>query len=162
MRMVDAAEAMMTRTSPMPGSRAGRTMRPAVALAGLLAAFGALAALTPAAAAEGADGYGFAAPPSAEANRVYGVNRKTGEVSVCQFERPEGSFVGITRCFGQGEGAGAQKPGRYELVPTRYAGETGIFRVDHETGQMSICYVRETPQSDGKVESVVLCTAPAK
>ncbi len=162
MRMVDAAEPMEMRMAPMFGLPKAGSVRPGVVLAGILTALGTLMALAPAAAAEGADAYGFASPPSAEANRVYGVNRKTGEVSVCQFERPEGSFVGITRCFTPGEGAGPQKPGRYELVPTRYAGETGIFRVDHETGQMSICYVRETPQSDGKVESVVLCTAPAK
>lgn len=116
----------------------------------------------PAAMAQGAGAYGFAAPPSADANRVYGVNKQNGEVSVCQFERPEGSFTGITRCFERGEGAGPQKSGSYDLVATRYAGETGIFRVDHETGQMSICYVRETPQADGKTDSVVLCTAPAK
>lgn len=105
--------------------------------------------------------FDFAAPPSAEANRVYGVNRKTGDVSACQFERPAGSSVGVTRCFAQGEGAGAQKAGRYGLMSTHYAGETGVFRVNYETGEMSICYVRDLPKADGKVEPTVLCTPQA-
>lgn len=106
--------------------------------------------------------FDFAAPPSAEANRVYGVSRKTGEVSACQFERPATSSVGVTRCFAQGEGAGTQKAGRYGLVSTHYAGETGVFRVNYETGEMSICYVRDLPKADGKAEPTVLCTPQAK
>lgn len=161
MQMVRAARGRSGTLAFRPAPRAAsRSVGPAAALAALLAGFGAVFAFAPPAAAQ--EAYSFAAPPSAEANRVYGVNRTTGEVSVCQFERPEGSFAGITRCFAKGDGAGPQKSGNYELVATRYAGETGIFRVDRDSGQMSICYVRETPQADGKVESLVLCTAPAK
>lgn len=106
--------------------------------------------------------YDFEAPPSAQANRIYSVNRATGEVSACQFERPEGSNAGITRCFPRGEGAVAQKSGAYALISTRYAGETGVFRVNEQTGEMSICYVREIPRADGAPEPTILCTAPAK
>lgn len=128
--------------------------------AGLLTA-GILLASAPAS-AQAYGAFDFAAPPSAEANRVYGVARKTGEVSACQFERPAGSSVGVTRCFAQGEGAGTQKAGRYGLVSTHYAGETGVFRVNYETGEMSICYVRDLPKDDGKVEPTVLCTPQAR
>lgn len=112
--------------------------------------------------AQGTTIYGFAAPPSAQANRVYSVNRRTGEVSACQFERPEGSNIGITRCFAQGEGAGTQKPGTYSLVSTHYAGETGIFRANEETGEMSICYVREIAQAGGAPQPTILCTPQAR
>ncbi|MFG1359540.1 hypothetical protein [Xanthobacter pseudotagetidis] len=133
-----------------------------VSRAGALGALLLGAALAGPAAAQSASGYSFASPPSAEANRVYGVSRATGEMSVCQFERPAGSFAGITRCFAQGDGAGAQKAGNYDLVPTRFAGETGIFRVNHDTGEMSICYVRDAPQASGKTDPIILCTPPAK
>ncbi|MFG1479187.1 hypothetical protein V5F53_11060 [Xanthobacter sp. V4C-4] len=111
-----------------------------------------------AASAQSFGAFDFTAPPSADANRVYGVNRKTGEVSACQFERPAGSSVGLTRCFAQGEGAGTQKQARYGLVSTHYAGETGVFRVNYDTGEMSICYVRDLPKADGKTEPTILCT----
>lgn len=107
-------------------------------------------------------GYDFAAPPSAQANRIYGVNRQTGEINVCQFERPEGNSVGITRCFAQGEGAGPQKAGTYTLAPTHYEGETGVFRVNRDTGEMSICYVREVNRVTGGLDSTLMCTPPAR
>lgn len=140
-------------------SRRGRAMRGAGTA---FAAAGFLLAAAPAASAQTFGAFDFAAPPSAEANRIYGVSRKTGEVSACQFERPVESSVGITRCFAQGEGAGTQKAGRYGLVSTHYAGETGVFRVNYETGEMSICYVRDMPKADGKVEPTVLCTPQAR
>ncbi|MFG1371715.1 hypothetical protein V5F32_06045 [Xanthobacter oligotrophicus] len=139
-------------------------MLAALAFAGLgtvAVAGGALA--QPAPAAQGAQGaYEFAAPPSAQANRVYGLNRQTGEMNVCQFERPEGSAVGITHCFAQGEGAGPQKAGSYALAPTHYEGETGIFRVNRDTGEMSICYVRETARPQGGADSSLVCTPAAR
>lgn len=106
--------------------------------------------------------YAFASPPSAQANRVYSVNRQTGEVSACQFERPDSSQVGITRCFAKGDGAGAQANGIYSLVSTGFAGETGVFRVNASTGEMSICYVRDMPKAGGGQEAKILCTPPAK
>ncbi|WP_454684641.1 hypothetical protein [Ancylobacter moscoviensis] len=100
----------------------------------------------------------FGSPPSAQANRVYSVNVRTGEVSACQFERPEGSLVGVTRCFRRDTSAGPGASGTYDMVTTRYSGETGIFRVNVQTGQMSICYVRDMPKDGGGVEPAVVCT----
>ncbi|MFG1464402.1 hypothetical protein V5F77_16040 [Xanthobacter sp. DSM 24535] len=132
----------------------------------LLVAAGCLSAgllVVDAAFAQTPGNFSFGAPPSAQANRLYSVNHQTGEVSACQFERPDSALVGITRCFPKGEGAGAQKPGTYELVSTRFAGETGIFRVNAETGEMSVCYVRDVPKSGGgAAEPMVLCTPSAK
>ncbi|TCT03511.1 hypothetical protein [Aquabacter spiritensis] len=110
----------------------------------------------------GTAGYLFAAPPSSQANRVYSVNRQTGDISACQFERPDVAQVGLTRCFPAGEGAGPQPKGDYGLVSTQYGGETGVFRVNAQTGEMSICYVRDVPKSGGGSEPRILCTAPAK
>ncbi|WP_029349390.1 hypothetical protein [Bosea sp. 117] len=104
----------------------------------------------------------FEAPPSAQANRVYSVNAVTGEISACQFERPEGNLVGVTRCFTRDPSAGPQKNGRYELRSTRYSGETGVFRVNIISGEMSVCYVRDMPKSGGGVEPAVVCTPQAK
>lgn len=146
------------RSSALLASRAVFTRGGAAAL---LVLGGALLAAAPAS-AQSFGAFDFAAPPSAEANRVYGVSRKTGEVSACQFERPAGSSVGVTRCFAQGEGAGTQKVGRYGIVSTHYAGETGVFRVNYETGEMSICYVRDLPKEGGKVEPTVMCTPQAR
>lgn len=116
-----------------------------------------------AAAQQAPDGaFAFASPPSAQANRVYSVNRQTGEVSACQFERPDASTAGITRCFARGEGAGPQSNGIYKLVSTGFAGETGVFRVNASTGEMSICYVRDMPKTGGGTEAKILCTPPAK
>lgn len=122
----------------------------------------ALVSAAGAARAQAFGAYDFAAPPSADANRVYGVDRKTGEMSACQFERPEGSAVGVTRCFARGPGAGPQAPGRYSLVSTNYRGETGVFRVNAKSGEMSICYVRDLPGPDGKLQTTILCTPQAR
>lgn len=112
--------------------------------------------------AGGATGpYVFGSPPSAQANRIYSVNVRTGEVSACQFERPEGSLVGVTRCFRRDASAGPGEPGTYDMMSTRYSGETGIFRVNVLTGQMSVCYVRDMPKEGGGVEPAVVCTAPS-
>lgn len=110
----------------------------------------------PAAPADGP--YVFSAPPSAQANRVYSVNVRNGEVNACQFERPEGSVVGITKCFPRDSSANAGTTGDFDIVSTRYSGETGIFRVNTQTGQMSVCYVRDMPKEGGGVEPSVVCT----
>lgn len=106
-------------------------------------------------------GYVFASPPAAQANRLYSVNVRTGEVNACQFERPEGSLVGVTRCFHRDASAQGTAPGRYDIMSTRYSGETGIFRVNATTGQMSVCYVRDMPKDGGGVEPAVVCTPPS-
>jgi hypothetical protein len=93
----------------------------------------------------------FAPAPQTDLNRVYRVDRATGEVGACQFQLKEGG-VGVTICFPAGEGAGPQTPGDYLLMPSRHEREGGIFRVNQRTGEMSICYVFDdktvcTPQT---------------
>ncbi|MFG1395499.1 hypothetical protein [Roseixanthobacter pseudopolyaromaticivorans] len=149
---------MVERSGRGRGIPGRRILQAACLSAGALCGTAALAQTGP-----GAGNYAFEAPPSAQANRVYSVNRQTGEVSACQFERPDSALVGITRCFPKGEGAGAQKAGVYSLVSARFAGETGIFRVNADTGEMSVCYVRDVPKSGGGgAEPMVLCTPQAK
>jgi hypothetical protein len=95
--------------------------------------------------------FDFAPAPQTDLNRVYRVDKATGEVAACQFQLKEGG-VGVTVCFPPGEGAGAQAPSDYTLMPSRHEREGGIFRVNIRTGEMSICYVFDdktvcTPQA---------------
>jgi hypothetical protein len=85
-------------------------------------------------------GYEFVAPPGRSFNRVYRVNRATGEVNACQFEH--GTGPGVTRCFPSGIGAGPQAAGDYGLVASNLQHEGGLFRVNRKTGAMSVCYVQ--------------------
>jgi hypothetical protein len=94
----------------------------------------------------------FAPAPQTDLNRVYRVDRVTGEVGACQYGLQEGS-IGVTLCFPAGEGAGKQEPSDYALVPSRHEREGGIFRVDQRTGAMSICYV---------FDDKVVCTPPER
>ncbi|CAH1652012.1 conserved exported hypothetical protein [Hyphomicrobiales bacterium] len=93
----------------------------------------------------------FAPSPQTDLNRVYRIDKATGEVGACQFQLKEGG-VGVTVCFPAGEGAGPQAPSDYGLMPSRHEREGGIFRVNIRTGEMSICYVFDdktvcTPQT---------------
>ncbi len=95
--------------------------------------------------------YDFVPAPQTDLNRIYRIDRITGEVSSCQYGLQEGT-VGATLCFAAGEGAGAQAPGEYGLVSSRHEREGGVFRVNYRTGDMSICYVFDervvcTPQT---------------
>lgn len=94
--------------------------------------------------------YDFVPAPQTDLNRLYRVDKYSGEVSSCQYGLQEGS-VGVTLCFGAGEGAGPQPPGEYGLVASRHEREGGVFRVNYRTGEMSVCYVYDekvvcTPQ----------------
>jgi hypothetical protein len=93
--------------------------------------------------------YDFAAPPGRNFNRVYGVNRATGQVHACQYQ--SGGALGSSLCFGSGQGAGPQAQGDYRLVATNLNDEGGVFRVNRRTGEMSVCYV---------LDSSTVCTAP--
>lgn len=84
--------------------------------------------------------YDFVPAPQTDLNRIYRIDRITGEVSSCQYGLQEGT-VGVTLCYSSGEGAGPQVPGEYGLVASRHEREGGVFRVNYRTGQMSICYV---------------------
>lgn len=96
--------------------------------------------------------YEFLACPAIDLNRVYRLDRATGEIGACQYGLKEGS-VGVTLCYPPGEGAGPQAPSEYSLVSSRHTGESGVFRVDLRTGMMSICYV---------LNDAVVCTPPAR
>jgi hypothetical protein len=96
--------------------------------------------------------YEFLAPPETDLNRVYRLDRATGEVGACQYGLKEGT-VGVTLCYAPGEGAGPQASSDYSLVASRHERDGGVFRVDLRAGTMSICYV---------LNEAVVCTPPAK
>ena len=114
----------------------------AAGLALLVAAQGALAA-----------NYEFLAAPETDLNRVYRLDKATGEVGACQYGLKDSSPVGVTLCYPPGEGAGPQAPSEYSLVASHHQGEGGVFRVDLRTGMMAICYV---------LNDAVVCTPQAK
>jgi hypothetical protein len=101
-----------------------------------------------------AGNYEFLAAPQTDLNRVFRLDKTTGEVGACQYGLKEGTPIGVTLCYPPGEGAKAGPPGEFALVSSHHTQEGGVFRVDLKTGQMSICYVFN--------ESSVACTAPAK
>jgi len=94
----------------------------------------------------------FAPAPQTDLNRVYRIDKATGEVGACQFQLKEGG-VGVTVCFPAGEGAGPQAPSDYVLVPSRHEREGGIFRANVRTGELAVCYV---------FDDKVVCTPMAK
>lgn len=118
-----------------------RRLVPAVGLAAALFAPAALAA-----------NYEFLPAPETDLNRVYRLDRATGEIGACQYGLKDSS-VGITLCYPPGDGAGPQPPSEYSLVASRHEREGGVFRIDLRTGLMSICYV---------LNDTVVCTPPAK
>ncbi|MCI0736981.1 MAG: hypothetical protein L0Y50_12060 [Beijerinckiaceae bacterium] len=114
----------------------------------LIAALGAFACPQAALAAN----YEFLAAPETDLNRVYRLDRVSGEIGACQYGLKEAS-IGVTLCYPPGEGAGPQTPSEYSLIASRHEREGGIFRIDMRTGVMSICYV---------LNEAVVCTPPAK
>ena len=118
-----------------------RLVRPAFALA-LLCAHPAFAAT-----------FEFLAAPETDLNRVYRLDRATGEIGACQYGLQDGAPVGVTLCYPPGEGAKAQGSSEYALVASRHDREGGVFRVDLRNGSMSICYV---------LNEAVVCTPPGK
>lgn len=100
-----------------------------------------------------AQSYEFLAPPEIDLNRVYRLDRASGEVGACQYGLKDGSPVGVTLCYPPGEGAKAQGPGEYALVASRHQRDGSVFRVDQRSGAMSVCYV---------LNDAVVCTQPAK
>ncbi len=99
-----------------------------------------------------AAGYEFLAAPEKDLNRIYRLDKATGEVGACQYGLKEGT-IGVTLCYEPGEGAGPQALSDYALVASSHEREGGVFRVDLRTGMMSICYV---------LNSAVVCTPQAK
>ena len=101
-----------------------------------------------------AENYIFAPAPQQDLNRVYRVDRLTGEVTACQFAIKDGDTVGVTLCYPAADGAKAGDAGDYALVPSSHRQEAGIFRVNRRSGEVSICYVRGDQE--------VVCTPPAR
>jgi hypothetical protein len=101
-----------------------------------------------------AGNYEFLAAPQTDLNRVFRLDRASGEVGACQYGLKDGAAVGVTLCYPPGEGAKAGQFSEYALIASRHTGEGGVFRVDLRSGQMSICFVLN--------ESSVVCTPPAK
>lgn len=140
------------------GGRAGDRIRAVGLAAGIVA--GPLAV-----GAAHAASYEFVPAPQADLNRVYRVDRATGEVISCQYGLKENT-IGTTLCFGPGEGAGPQAPSEYSLVASRHLREAGVFRVNQRTGAMSICYVLDdavvcTPQGNAGSAAPAQLQAPA-
>ncbi len=96
--------------------------------------------------------YEFLAAPEIDLNRVYRLDKATGEIGACQYGLKENS-IGVTLCYPPGEGAVAQAPSEYGLISSRHEREGGVFRVDLRTGAMSICYV---------LNDQVVCTPQGK
>jgi len=112
----------------------------------------ALALFLMAGAAQAAN-YEFLAAPETDLNRVYRLDKATGEIGACQYGLKDGGSVGVTFCYPPGEGAGPQSSSDYALVASRHEREGGVFRVDLRNGVMSICYV---------LNEAVVCTPPGK
>ena len=109
--------------------------------------------------------YDFVPAPQTDLNRIYRIDRVTGELVSCQYGLQEGT-VGATLCFGAGEGAGPQAPAEYGLVASRHEREGGVFRVNYRTGEMSVCYVYDekvvcTPQASPAAGQGVAAAPPA-
>lgn len=96
--------------------------------------------------------YEFLAAPETDLNRVYRLDKATGEMGACQYGLSEGT-VGDTLCYPPGEGGGPQAQSEYALIASHHAREGGVFRVDVRAGTMSICYV---------LNEAVVCTPPKK
>jgi hypothetical protein len=96
--------------------------------------------------------YEFLAAPETDLNRVYRLDKATGEMGACQYGLSQNT-VGVTLCYPPGEGAGPQSQSEYALIASRHDREGGVFRVDVRAGTMSICYV---------LNDTVVCTPPAK
>lgn len=114
---------------------------------------GALAAALVASTVAGAQPYEFLAAPSKDINRVFRLDKSTGEVGACQYGIKPDAPMGVTLCYPPGEGARGGQTGDYALVASRHESEGGVFRVDLRNGSMSICFV---------LDNNVVCTAPAK
>ncbi|WP_330083257.1 hypothetical protein [Methylocystis iwaonis] len=132
------------RLSQFFGGRGRRLLAASLALGSLLATSAALAA----------GNYEFLAAPQTDLNRVFRLDKATGEIGACQYGLKEGTAIGVTLCYPPGEGAKAGTFSEYALVASRHTGEGGVFRVDLRSGMMSICFVLN--------ESSVVCTPQAK
>ena len=106
-------------------------------------------------AVEALGNYDFLSAPDIKLNRIFRVDKATGEVGACQFgftSRDE-TPIGFTLCYPPGKGAGVQGASDYTLVSSHHQEEGGVWRVDLRAGTISSCYV---------LNEAVVCTPPAK
>lgn len=101
-----------------------------------------------------AGSYEFLAAPQTDLNRVFRLDKSTGEVGACQYGLKEGAAIGVTLCYPPGDGAKAGTTSEYALIASHHTGEGGVFRVDLRAGTMSVCFVLN--------DSSVVCTPAAK
>lgn len=101
-----------------------------------------------------AENFMFMPAPHQELNRIFRVDRVTGEMGACNYAIKDENSVGLTLCYPAGEGAKGGEPGDYALVPSNHRAEAGIYRVNRRTGEVSVCFVRGDQE--------VVCTPPAR
>jgi hypothetical protein len=118
-----------------------------------LRALSAAAFCLTAGAASAGSTYDFLAAPETDLNRVYRVDRITGEMGACQYGIAKEGSVGVTLCYKPGDGATGQAPSEYALLASHHEREGGVFRLDLRSGAVSICYV---------LNDLVVCTAPGR
>jgi hypothetical protein len=98
--------------------------------------------------------FAFMSPPDEDLLRIYWLNKQTGQVGSCFYQPSDDKAnIGSTKCYSAGEGAGPLGPGRYDFRKSFHKDEGSVFRVNLDTGDISICWVRH---------SKVVCTAPAR
>jgi hypothetical protein len=120
----------------------------------------------------GAERYDFLAAPQINLSLLYRLDKLTGDVIACQFAHNPGKSdvgpggYGVTACYRGGDGASGKPPGDYGLVASRHEQEGGVFRVDHRSGAVSVCYLYFQRDKQGDHEAIadryVVCTTPFK
>ena len=76
--------------------------------------------------ATAAGNYEFLAAPQTDLNRVFRLDKASGEVGACQYGLKEGA-TSCLACYPPGEGAKAGAFSDYALVASRHSGEGGVF-----------------------------------
>ena len=98
--------------------------------------------------------FAFLSPPQENLLRLYWVNKQTGQVGACGYRAAKDKKqIGGTLCFASGQGAGPLGPGRYDLKASNHTTEGGVFRVNVDTGDISVCFVWNNK---------VVCTQPGR
>ncbi len=85
-------------------------------------------------------------------NRIYKVDKLTGEITACQYGAAEGS-VGVTLCYPAGDGATAQAPGDYGSLPPIMSMTAG-FSVS--TAAMAMCRSAMSQRGKGRMHPAIV------
>ncbi len=89
-----------------------------------------------------AESFQFMPAPHQELNRIFRVDRATGEMGACNYAIKDENSIGLTVCYPAGEGAKAGEAGDYALVASNHKAEAGIYRVNRRTGDVSLLRAR--------------------